>query len=68
VSHDLNLAAAYSDRIAMMVCGSIAAVGTPQEVLTESRILDVFRTPVLVDAHPTSSSPRVTLIPSRHHG
>jgi len=67
VSHDLNLAAAYSDRIAMMVCGSIPAVGTPREVLTESRILDVFRTPVLVDAHPLGASPRVTLIPSRDH-
>jgi iron complex transport system ATP-binding protein len=67
VSHDLNLAATYSDRVAMMVCGSIAAVGTPQEVLTESRILDIFRTSVLVDAHPASNSPRVTLMPSRHH-
>jgi iron complex transport system ATP-binding protein len=63
VSHDLNLAAAYSDRVAMMVCGSIAAVGTPAEVLTESRILDVFETPVLVDVHPTGRSPRITLIP-----
>jgi iron complex transport system ATP-binding protein len=66
VSHDLNLAATYSDRIAMMVCGSIAAVGASEEVLTEHRILDVFRTPVLVDAHPSGSSRRVTLMPSQH--
>lgn len=64
VSHDLNLAATYSDRVAMMVCGTIAALGTPQEVLTEARIQDVFRTPVLVDAHPSRGSPRITLIPS----
>ena len=66
VSHDLNLASAYSDRIAMMVCGSIAAVGAPDEVLTEPRIQEVFRTSVLVDAHPSNGSPRVTLKPSHH--
>lgn len=64
VSHDLNLAATYSDRIAMMVCGAIAAVGTPEEVLTEARIHEVFRTSVLVDVHPSRGSPRITLIPS----
>ncbi len=66
VSHDLNLAAAYSDRIAMMVCGTVQAIGTPEEVLTESRIQEVFGTPVLVDAHPSMGSPRITLIPTRH--
>jgi iron complex transport system ATP-binding protein len=64
VSHDLNLAGAYSDRVAMMVCGAIAAVGTPEEVFTESLILDVFRTPVVVDRHPSGSVPRVTLVHS----
>jgi iron complex transport system ATP-binding protein len=61
VSHDLNLAAAYSDRIAVLQCGSLAALGTPDEVLTESRIKDVFHTDVLVDRHPTVRTPRITL-------
>ena len=64
VSHDLNLAAAYSDRIGMLVCGSLAALGTPREVLTEATIRSVFRTDVVVDRHPATSSPRVTLITS----
>lgn len=64
VSHDLNLAATYSDRIAMLVCGSLVAVGTPAEVLTEERIREVFRTSVLVDRHPRGGNPRITLIPS----
>jgi iron complex transport system ATP-binding protein len=68
VSHDLNLAGTYSDRAAMMVCGEIAAVGTPDEVFTESRILDVFRTPVLVDRHPSLRAPRVTLMHSERAG
>jgi len=61
VSHDLNLAAAFSDRIAMMVHGTIAAVGPPADVLTERRINEVFRTPVIVDTHPTRNTPRISL-------
>jgi len=64
VSHDLNLAASFSDRIAMMVCGSVAAAGPPEEVLTASRILDAFGTAVLVDRHPSGHSLRITLMPS----
>ena len=62
VSHDLNLAAAYSDRIAMMVGGTLAALGTPAEVLTDARIHEVFRTPVIVDTHPVHGAPRVSLL------
>jgi iron complex transport system ATP-binding protein len=63
VSHDLNLAASYSDRIAMLQSGSVAAIGTPEEVLTEARISEVFHTEVLVDRHPLGNTLRVTLIP-----
>jgi len=62
VSHDLNLAAAYSDRIAMMVGGTLAALGTPSEVLTGERIREVFHTPVIVDTHPVHGAPRVSLL------
>ncbi|MFN0156612.1 MAG: ABC transporter ATP-binding protein [Bacteroidota bacterium] len=61
VSHDLNLASAFSNRIAMLMCGSIAAIGTPAEVLTEARIKNVFRTDVLVDTHPDEETLRITL-------
>jgi iron complex transport system ATP-binding protein len=61
VSHDLNLAAAFSDRVAMMVRGTIAAIGPPADVLTADRIHAVFGIPVIVDAHPTRHTPRVSL-------
>jgi iron complex transport system ATP-binding protein len=61
VSHDLNLAATYSDRVGMLLCGSLVAMGTPHDVLTEGRIREVFRAEVLVDRHPATSTPRITL-------
>jgi iron complex transport system ATP-binding protein len=61
VSHDLNLAAAYSDRVAMLQRGAIVAFGAPLEALTEERIRQVFNTDVLVDLHPFHRGPRVTL-------
>lgn len=64
VSHDLNLASAFSDRIGLLVCGSLVALGTPNEVLTEQRIHDAFNAQVLVDRHPSSNSPRISLVTS----
>ncbi|MGD0338763.1 MAG: ABC transporter ATP-binding protein [Bacteroidota bacterium] len=63
VSHDLNLAAVYSDRIIMLHEGEIAALGTPIEVLTSPLISRVFGTPVLVDRHPWNNIPRITITP-----
>jgi len=61
VSHDLNLAAAFSHRILMMCNGEVVAAGTPEEVLTEEKIREVFETEVIVDDHPLYRTPRVTL-------
>lgn len=54
VLHDLNLAAAYADRIALLRDGAIAACDTPQEVLTAEIISDVYRTPVEIITHPVT--------------
>ena len=40
--HDLNLASRFSDQILMLKKGRIYAVGTPEEVLTEENIEDVY--------------------------
>lgn len=42
ISHDLNIAARYSDNIILMSEGRIFAVGTPGEVLTEDNIMHVY--------------------------
>ncbi len=62
VSHDLNLASMYSDRIAMLLCGGLTAIGTPPAVLTVDRIREVFRADVVVDRHPVTDAPRVTMV------
>jgi iron complex transport system ATP-binding protein len=62
ISHDLNLAATFSDRVAMLLGGSLVALGTPREVLTEEKIRDVFHTNVVIDRHPSADVPRITLI------
>jgi len=50
--HDLNLAARYADRIALMVAGEIKASGTPREVLTPELISEAYCLPVQVVRHP----------------
>ncbi|AUX79233.1 MULTISPECIES: ABC transporter ATP-binding protein [Sinorhizobium] len=47
--HDLNHAATFCDRIALMSGGRIAALGRPYEVLTEERIRTVFGVDVDVE-------------------
>lgn len=43
ISHDLNIASRYADRIIMMsIPGTIYRVGTPEEVLTEDAIRYVY--------------------------
>jgi iron complex transport system ATP-binding protein len=40
--HDLNLASRFSDRMVMLKKGEIYALGTPETVLTEKNIEDVY--------------------------
>ncbi|WP_432076881.1 ABC transporter ATP-binding protein [Streptomyces wuyuanensis] len=40
--HDLNLAAMYCDRLVVLARGRMVACGSPQEVLTETLIADVY--------------------------
>ena len=42
ISHDINIAAKYSDEIIMMHDGKIFATGTPKEVITEDNLRTVY--------------------------
>ncbi|SDD06979.1 heme ABC transporter ATP-binding protein [Glycomyces harbinensis] len=60
VLHDLDLAAAYCDRTAVLAEGRIVACGPPADVFTADRLTEVYRQPVKVDLDPDTGSPRVT--------
>jgi len=60
VTHDINLASLYCDRIILLKEGCIRVAGRPEEVITEEHIQAVYETPVLVDRHPVTDLPRVT--------
>jgi iron complex transport system ATP-binding protein len=61
VSHDLNIAGQYADRILMMKEGALFAAGSPEEVIRPDMLKAVYGCEVLVDPHPESGRPRVTL-------
>jgi iron complex transport system ATP-binding protein len=61
VSHDLNLASQYCDRLLLLDSGRIFRLGHPDEVIQPDLLETVYRCRVLVDQHPLSGLPRVTL-------
>ncbi len=61
VSHDLNLASQYCDRVVMLKEGRVCSVGTPSEVMSVEVLREVYGCEVFVDPHPESGLPRITL-------
>ncbi len=57
VMHDLNLAAAFADRVVCLSEGRVVADGTVHEVLSVARIADVFACQVSLIPHPVSGRP-----------
>ena len=57
VLHDLNLAALYADRVALLVGGQLRALGTPLEVITPARLMEAYEVPLQVIAHPDHGTP-----------
>ena len=63
VTHNLNLAARYADRLVLLDGGRVAATGTPAEVVTVEVVQRVYGWPVRVTAHagpgPDTGAPQV---------
>ncbi len=55
VTHDLNLATAFADRVALIKQGEIKATGSPSEVLTPARIQSIYDTEVSIVKDPETS-------------
>lgn len=65
VTHDLNLAAEFADRVMLLKDGRAIAIGPPHDVLTPELLREVFALEILVDAHPISGAPRITPVHER---
>jgi iron complex transport system ATP-binding protein len=59
--HDINLAAAYCDQLAVMHNGRIVAGGAPTEVLTPQLLADVYGVAASVTQHPRTGAPLVVV-------
>lgn len=60
ISHDLDLAAAISQRILLLTeHGEIAALGSPKAVMTADNLRRIFRVDVKVENNPFTGSPQI---------
>lgn len=58
--HDLNMAAAFCDRLVLIDHGKIVANGTCDEVLTLQNLKKVFNIDAQIDRHPFHNNQRIT--------
>ncbi len=65
VLHDLNLAARYAQRLVAMRDGVLVAEGTPEEVLTEQLLAEVFELEARVVPDPVTGTPMVVPVRRR---
>ncbi|MFF2658368.1 ABC transporter ATP-binding protein [Kitasatospora sp. NPDC058032] len=57
--HDLELAAAYCDEVAVLLDGRLVAHGPGSDVLTSSMIADVYGVDATVERHPRHDRPHI---------
>lgn len=71
VTHNINLAARYADRLLLLDRGSVAAEGAPEDVLRPDLLERVYHWPVAVGRHPgpgpDAGAPQLVPL-SRHTG
>ena len=68
VSHDLNLAADYCDKLVLLNEGRIMLTGSPEEVVTEENIRRVYRAQVRLQRNPVTGRPHLLLVPGAASG
>src|SRR5699024_9444672 len=65
IFHDLNLASLYCDRLLLLHEGRERAIHTPDGVLTEGLIKEVYKTNVTKHPHPSVAKPQMHLLPDK---
>lgn len=62
ITHEINLASEFANKILLLKDGKIFSQGSPSEVLTKDALESVFETTLFVDKHPSSNTPRITIV------
>lgn len=62
VTHDIDLASLYCDRLIILEKGRLFSAGTPAEVVTSESISAAYDCRVMVDRNPATGAPRVSLV------
>lgn len=66
IFHDLNLAGLYCDRILLLQEGKIRRYDTPNEVLKQDIIEEVYKTKIEKYPHPKVPAPQMVLLPESY--
>ena len=66
VTHELNLASEFATAALMLKNGKVLGYGRPEHVFTAPALSALFDAELLVDKHPVSGAPRITLVAPRH--
>ena len=65
VSHDINLAAMYADKILLLNNGEKAGFGPPEDILKFDTLEKTYGCRLLVDQSPFGNFPRITPVPQK---
>ena len=66
VSHDLNLASMYGDRLLLLKEGRVVKTGDPKNVLNKELLEESYGCQMMVDESPLGQVARVTPIPHKY--
>jgi iron complex transport system ATP-binding protein len=64
VLHDLNLAAAFADRVALLKSGRLLAIGSVDDTLTEAALTECFSVRIGRVRHPLRDVPLLVALPN----
>lgn len=65
VSHDLNLASMYGDRLVLLKDGKVIMAGSPETVLDRKLLEESYGCQLLVDENPLGRVVRITPVPDK---
>jgi iron complex transport system ATP-binding protein len=66
--HDMNIGATYCDKLVILNKGKIVTIGTPEEVLTENNLREIFGVEAYISRNPYTKKISINYIPKKFKG